>query len=311
MILISNSKGVISYDLLIDKTVNKIASANHHKELICIKSKRKFIISITLAATLAVSAATMTAFAAGRNHFANGTETASETRSFDEQGRPERNAGFDNMTENEKTKNINKTTGSQPEYSANGSTGKRGRNSVQHQYSEPQPTDDNVSVTATNPSNTAESTTASDNSSNASTSDAQTATSGDALISIANPDSSYSPSYVSLSDYDRAKLERLVMGEAGSMGYEGCALVAQAIRDAMNLSNTSSIDEIISNYGYYGSTSIEPNADVKAAVSYIFDENGSAVQHRVLCFYIGSGAWHETQNFVVELGGVRFFDMYV
>ena len=64
-------------------------------------------------------------------------------------------------------------------------------------------------------------------------------------------------------------------------------------------------------YGYYGSTSIEPNADVKAAVSYIFDENGSAVQHRVLCFYIGSSAWHETQNFVVELDGVRFFDMYI
>ena len=73
--------------------------------------------------------------------------------------------------------------------------------------------------------------------------------------------------------------------------------VLQAIRDAMNLSGTSSIDEIINDYGYYGSTSIEPNADVKAAVSYIFDENGSAVQHRVLCFYIGSSAWHETQNF--------------
>ena len=69
--------------------------------------------------------------------------------------------------------------------------------------------------------------------------------------------------------------------------------------------------EFISEYGYYGSTSIEPNADVKAAVSYIFDENGPAVQHRVLCFYIGSSAWHETQNFVVELDGVRFFDMYV
>ena len=83
------------------------------------------------------------------------------------------------------------------------------------------------------------------------------------------------------------------------------------IRDAMNLSGTSSIDTIINDYGYYGSTSIEPNADVKGAVSYIFDENGSAVQHRVLCFYIGSSAWHETQNFVVELDGVRFFDLYV
>ena len=151
----------------------------------------------------------------------------------------------------------------------------------------------------------------SSNSSNTTSTVNQAANSGDVLLEIDNPDANYSPSQVTLSDYDRAKLERLVMGEAGSMGYTGCALVAQAIRDAMNLSGTSSIDEIISDYGYYGSTSIEPNADVKAAVSYIFDENGSAVQHRVLCFYTGSSAWHETQNFVVELDGVRFFDMYV
>lgn len=133
--------------------------------------------------------------------------------------------------------------------------------------------------------------------------------SGATLLSISNPDYSYSPSYVSLSSYDRAKLERLVMGEAGTMGYTGCALVAQAIRDAMNRSGTSSIDRIISEYQYFGSTYIEPNADVKAAVSFIFDQNGSAVQHRVLCFYIGYSSWHETQTFVTQVGGVRFFDL--
>lgn len=130
-----------------------------------------------------------------------------------------------------------------------------------------------------------------------------------ALMSISNPDPNYSPSYVSLSSYDRAKLERLVMGEAGTMGYYGCALVAQSIRDAMNRSGTSSIDSIISQYQYFGSTSIEPNSDVKNAVSYIFDQNGSAVQHRVLCFYIGYSSWHETQTFITEIGGVRFFDL--
>ena len=276
-----------------------------------IKSKRKFIISITLAATLAVSAATTTAFAAGRNHFGRNAEMTSATRNPDDQGRTERNTAFDRVTDGEKIKNTDRIDASQPEYSANAQNDNRGRNSAQPQYSEPQSSAADSSA-ATNPAKATESATSSDNNSNTtSTSDVQTTYSGDALISIANPDSSYNPSSVTLSDYDRAKLERLVMGEAGSMGYEGCALVAQAIRDAMNLSNTSSIDEIISSYGYYGSTSIEPNADVKAAVSYIFDENGSAVQHRVLCFYIGSSAWHETQNFVVELGGVRFFDMYV
>ena len=133
--------------------------------------------------------------------------------------------------------------------------------------------------------------------------------SGSVLVDIANPDYSYNPSYVSLSSYDRAKLERLVMGEAGTMGFTGCALVAQSIRDSMNRSGTSSIDQIIYEYQYFGSTCIEPNQDVLDAVSYIFDENGSAVQHRVLCFYIGYSAWHETQTFLCELDGVRFFDL--
>ena len=133
---------------------------------------------------------------------------------------------------------------------------------------------------------------------------------GSYLIGISNPDYNYSSSPVSLSSYDRAKLERLVMGEAGSMGYNGCALVAQCIRDAMNRSNTTSIDRIISEYQYYAPTNKEPNQTVKDAVSYIFDQNGSAVQHRILCFYTGSSGWHETQNFIVGCGNVRFFDLY-
>lgn len=133
---------------------------------------------------------------------------------------------------------------------------------------------------------------------------------GSYLIGISNPDYNYSPSPVSLSSYDRAKLERLVMGEAGSMGYNGCALVAQCIRDAMNRSNTTSIDRIISEYQYYAPTNKEPNQTVKDAVSYIFDQNGSAVQHRILCFYTGTSGWHETQNFIVGCGNVRFFDLY-
>lgn len=133
--------------------------------------------------------------------------------------------------------------------------------------------------------------------------------SGGALVSGASVDPDYTPTHVSLSAYDRAKTERLVMGEGGVMGYEGCALIAQSIRDAMVRSNTSSIDQIIAEYQYFGSTDYEPNQDVKDAVSYIFDQDGVAIQHRVLCFYIGSSAWHETQTFLYQIGGVRFFDL--
>ena len=132
---------------------------------------------------------------------------------------------------------------------------------------------------------------------------------GGALVTGASVDPSYTPTHVSLSAYDRAKTERLVMGEGGVMGFEGCALIAQSIRDAMVRSNTSSIDQIISEYQYFGSTDYEPNQDVKDAVSFIFDNDGVAIQHRVLCFYIGTSEWHETQTFLYQIGGVRFFDL--
>ena len=121
--------------------------------------------------------------------------------------------------------------------------------------------------------------------------------------------SGYAAGGLGLSSYDRAKVERLVMGEAGSTGYQGCALVAQCIRDAMVRSNTTSIDQIISDYGYYGSTAGEPNSAAKEAVSFIFDQGGSAVDHRIIVFYIGQSDWHETQTFVTEYCGMRFFDL--
>ena len=133
------------------------------------------------------------------------------------------------------------------------------------------------------------------------------------LLSITDADTSYTPVHVSLSDYDREKLERLVMGEAGSLGYTGSALVAQAIRDSMILSGTSSIDEIISSYQYTGSTAKKPTQSVKNAVAYIFDNDGYAVQHRILYFYASNmvkNAWHESQQFIVSYGNVRFFDRW-
>lgn len=183
--------------------------------------------------------------------------------------------------------------------------------------SKSEPSESEVSKQESSESYTSYIESSSDNSSSASNSSGSSYTDNSSnsyqsgyLVSISNPDPSYNPSPVSLSSYDRDKLERLVMGEGGSMGYTGCALIAQAIRDAMNRSNTTSIDRIISEYQYYGSTAYAPNQDVKNAVSFIFDQNGSAVQHRVLCFYVGSSSWHETQNYITSIGSVRFFDLW-
>ena len=86
-----------------------------------------------------------------------------------------------------------------------------------------------------------------------------------ALLASAKVDSSYSPKHISLSSYDRAKLERLVMGEAGGLGYNGAALVAQTIRDTMAFENNNSIDYIISSYQYEGSTQSSTTSRTRTA----------------------------------------------
>ena len=123
----------------------------------------------------------------------------------------------------------------------------------------------------------------------------------------------YSAAHIELSDYDRTLLEGLVMGEAGTLGFEGAALVAQAVRDSMVLSGTTSVEEIIYSYQYDASPYNDASDEVCEAVSFIFDQDGSAVDHRILYFYaadIVDDAWHETQQFVTQCGNVRFFDQW-
>ena len=132
------------------------------------------------------------------------------------------------------------------------------------------------------------------------------------IMAIDNPDYNYKPQPIKLSDKDRDLAYRIVMGEMGSEGFIGTALVAQAIRDTMNLEGYTSIQQVIKNYGYVGSTSIAPNQASIDAVNFIFDQNGSAVQHRILFFYATwiTSNWHESQNFICQYSCVRFFDRW-
>ena len=133
---------------------------------------------------------------------------------------------------------------------------------------------------------------------------------GSALLDIDNPDTSYNGTSVALTAEDRDLLERLVMGEAGAEGYEGAALVAQCIRDTMVYKGYESVAAVRKGCKYSGSISKEPNQDVKDAVAFIFDEGGYAVRHKVFYFYAYKwckSSWHETQPFVIQYGGHRFF----
>lgn len=133
----------------------------------------------------------------------------------------------------------------------------------------------------------------------------------DALLSIDNPDPNYTGAIVTLTPEDRDILERLVMGEAGAEGFEGAALVAQTIRDSIVYYGFPSANAVRVGNGYTGSIKKAPNATVKQAVAYVFDQGGVVVKHRCYYFYAFrtiKSRFHESQTFVIQYGGHRFFD---
>lgn len=133
------------------------------------------------------------------------------------------------------------------------------------------------------------------------------------LIAIDNPDVSYACAKVTLTDEDRNLAERICMGEFGTGGFIGAALIAQCVKDAMCFEGYTSVADVISGNHYDGSVDIAPNEACRQAVRYIFDENHDAVQHRILYMYnpyLVQSSFHESQNFILSYAGVRFFDRW-
>lgn len=133
------------------------------------------------------------------------------------------------------------------------------------------------------------------------------------LLAIDNPDYGYGTSTVYLSDADRDLLERLCMGEFGTGGFIGAALIAQAVKDAMCFDGYTNVADVIKYCRYDGSTSMGTNDACRQAVRYIFDDNHDAVQHRLLYMYnpyLVTSSFHESQNFILSYQGVRFFDRW-
>lgn len=133
------------------------------------------------------------------------------------------------------------------------------------------------------------------------------------LVDISNPDENYTGRAIEVTGSDRDILERLVQGEAGNQGFIGAALVAQCIRDMYVTGGFTSVDSVRRNCGYSGSLKVEPSQTVKDAVSYIFDQGGYAVKHRILYFYApkySAGSFHNTQNNIINYKDHRFFDRW-
>ena len=98
------------------------------------------------------------------------------------------------------------------------------------------------------------------------------------------------------------------MGESGSEPYEGQVLVAQCLLNAC-LKDGLQPSEVRTKYKYSGWND-NPTDSVKDVVSAVFDDGYKITDEYVLYFYApkySKGQWHETQRFVIELGGHRFF----
>lgn len=111
-----------------------------------------------------------------------------------------------------------------------------------------------------------------------------------------------------LTDYERWIAECIVMGESGGEPYEGQMAVAQCILNAC-LKDDIKPSEVRKKYKYSGWKE-NPTKSVKKAVSAVFDLGEKIIDEPILYFYAPSlcqSKWHETQIFIVEFGGHRFF----
>ena len=133
------------------------------------------------------------------------------------------------------------------------------------------------------------------------------------LVAIDNPDKTYECAKVTLTDEDRNLLERLCYGEFGSGGFIGAALIAQCVKDAMCFDGYPTVESVIKGCHYDGSTEKGTSTACKQAVSYIFDQNKEAVQHRMMYMYNPNmvySSFHESQNYILTYQDVRFFDRW-
>lgn len=111
-----------------------------------------------------------------------------------------------------------------------------------------------------------------------------------------------------LSDYERRVVECMVMGESGNQPYDGQVLVAQCILNAC-LKDNLQPSEVRTRYKYSGWHN-NPSDSVKNAVSAVFDDGYKVTDEFILYFYAPkycNSKWHESQRFVIEVGGHRFF----
>lgn len=121
------------------------------------------------------------------------------------------------------------------------------------------------------------------------------------------PDTS-APAAETVEPTERDVVERVVMAEAGGESFEGQMLVAQCILNAAEKHGVDPSEAVVL-YSYTKSRP-DPTQRVKDAVAAVFDRGETVVDEPILYFYnpaLVTSDFHESQIFVIEEGGHRFF----
>ena len=125
----------------------------------------------------------------------------------------------------------------------------------------------------------------------------------------------YYKSPIYLTEDDRWFIECVVAGECAYEPYEGKLAVAQCYFDAM-IKDGLTAREVKEVYQYAGWNSDLDKQDrkmyieVMEAVHDIFDVGQFVAENPILFFYSPSlcdSPWHESQNYVMTIGGHKFF----
>lgn len=101
---------------------------------------------------------------------------------------------------------------------------------------------------------------------------------------------------------------RMVMGEAGAEPYDGMIAVAQCILAACEADGIVP-SEVRTEYRYAGWKE-EYSDKVERAVYAVFREGIRVCEEEIIFFYapaLCTSNWHETQDYVLTIGGHKFF----
>ena len=115
------------------------------------------------------------------------------------------------------------------------------------------------------------------------------------------------PNRYDITKEDKITLERIVEGEAGGESFEGKCWVATCLRNAMEKDGLTA-EQVRVSYQYSGWKE-NVSEETERAVAEVF-ERGNKTNDSVLWFYAPkwcNSKWHESQQFVAEIGSHRFF----